>query len=66
MLSGPTAMTNTKDSVLGANGLKLDARQMSQLGHESRTQRASAEGREGLAAFGEKRRPSWYQPPTNG
>jgi methylglutaconyl-CoA hydratase len=66
MLSGPTAMTNTKDSFLGANGLKLDARQMSQLGHESRTQRASAEGREGLAAFREKRRPSWYQPPTNG
>jgi methylglutaconyl-CoA hydratase len=66
MLSGPTAMTNTKDSFLGANGLKLDARQMSQLGHESRTQRASAEGREGLAAFREKRRPAWYQPPTSG
>jgi choline dehydrogenase len=46
MLSGPTAMANTKDSFLGANGLKLDARQMSQLGHESRTQRGSAEGRE--------------------
>ena len=51
---------------LGANGLKLDARQMSQLGHESRTQRGSAEGREGLAAFREKRRPAWYQPPTSG
>jgi methylglutaconyl-CoA hydratase len=66
MLSGPTAMTNTKDSFLGANGLKLEARQMTQHGHESRTQRASAEGREGLAAFREKRRPAWYQPPTSG
>ena len=60
MLSGPTAMANTKDSFLSANGLKLDARQMAQLGHESASQRGSSEGREGLAAFREKRRPAWY------
>lgn len=64
MLSGPTAMAATKDSFLGANGLKLDARAMSQLGHESASQRGSAEGREGLAAFREKRRPGWYVPPV--
>jgi len=50
----------TKDSFLGANGLKLDDRQMALLAHEGWMQRASAEGREGLAAFREKRRPSWY------
>jgi len=64
MLSGPVAMANTKDSFLGANGLKLDQRQMAQLGHESWIQRGSAEGREGLASFREKRRPAWYMPPT--
>lgn len=64
MLSGPMAMANTKDSFLGANGLKLDARQMAQLGHESWTQRGSAEGREGLAAFRQKRRPGWVHAPT--
>jgi methylglutaconyl-CoA hydratase len=59
LLSAPSAIAMTKDSFLGATGLKLDARQMTLLAHESWTQRASAEGREGLAAFREKRRPAW-------
>jgi len=33
---------------------------MALLAHEGWMQRASAEGREGLAAFREKRRPAWY------
>ena len=61
MLSAPSAIAMTKDSFLGANGLKLDARQMSLLAHESWTQRASPEGQEGLAAFQQKRRPGWYR-----
>lgn len=61
MLSSPTAIATTKDSFLGANGLKLSAREMSLLAHESWMQRASAEGKEGLAAFREKRRPAWYR-----
>ena len=61
MLSSPSAIAMTKDSFLGANGLKLSAREMSLLAHESWMQRASAEGREGLAAFREKRRPAWYR-----
>jgi methylglutaconyl-CoA hydratase len=32
---------------------------MTALAHESWMQRAGAEGREGLAAFREKRKPSW-------
>jgi len=61
MLSAPSAIAMTKDSFLGANGLVLSAREMALLAHESWMQRASAEGREGLAAFREKRRPAWYR-----
>lgn len=59
LLSAPGAIAATKDSFLGANGLKLDAREMAQLAQESWMQRATAEAREGLAAFREKRRPGW-------
>jgi methylglutaconyl-CoA hydratase len=61
MHSAPGAMAVTKDSFLGANGLKLDAREMALLAHESWMQRASEEGKEGLRAFREKRRPAWYR-----
>lgn len=61
LLSAPGAIRVTKDSFLGANGLKLSARDMALLAHESWMQRASAEGKEGLAAFREKRRPGWYR-----
>jgi methylglutaconyl-CoA hydratase len=59
LLSSPSAVAVTKASLLGANGLILDARRMDELARESWMQRASAEGREGLAAFREKRRPRW-------
>ena len=60
-LGGPEAIAMTKRSVLGANGLLLDDRRMAMLSHEGWTQRASPEGHEGTAAFGEKRRPAWYR-----
>ena len=60
-LGGPSAIAMTKSSFLGANGLLLDERQVSMLAHESWTQRHSAEGHEGTAAFRDKRRPSWYR-----
>ena len=59
LLSAPGAIAVTKDSMLGVNGMKLDARQMALLAHEGWMQRSSAEGREGLAAFRDKRRPGW-------
>ena len=59
LLSAPGAVAITKDSFLGAAGLKLDARAMALLAHESWMQRASGEGKEGLSAFREKRRPRW-------
>ena len=60
LLAAPGAAAVTKASFLGANGLTLDARRMALLAHEGWMQRASAEGREGLRAFREKRRPGWY------
>jgi methylglutaconyl-CoA hydratase len=58
-LGGPESIAMTKRSFLGANGLLLDERQMSMLAHESWTQRYSAEGHEGTAAFREKRKPAY-------
>jgi methylglutaconyl-CoA hydratase len=57
--AAPGAASVAKDSLLGANGAKLDARAMALLAHEGWVQRASAEGREGLAAFRGRRRPAW-------
>jgi methylglutaconyl-CoA hydratase len=62
-LSAPGAIAVTKASFLAANQLTLNARDMAMLAHESWTQRNSGEGREGTAAFKEKRRPVWYVPP---
>ncbi len=62
-MGAPEAIAVTKRSFLGANGLLLDERQMSLLAHESWTQRHSAEGHEGTAAFREQRKPSWYRLP---
>jgi methylglutaconyl-CoA hydratase len=61
-LGAPGAISTTKRSFLGANGLLLDERAMSLLAHESWTQRHSSEGREGTTAFREKRNPAWYRP----
>jgi methylglutaconyl-CoA hydratase len=63
MLSAPGAIARTKHSLLGANGMLLDERDAELLAHEGWMQRQSPEGREGTAAFREKRRPAWYRPP---
>jgi methylglutaconyl-CoA hydratase len=60
LLAAPGAAAATKASLLGTNGLSLSPYAMQQLAHEGWIQRASAEGREGLAAFREKRQPGWY------
>jgi methylglutaconyl-CoA hydratase len=59
LLSAPGAVVATKRSFLGANGLVLDERAMAMLAFEGAAQRGSEEGREGTAAFREKRRPAW-------
>jgi methylglutaconyl-CoA hydratase len=62
LAAGPEAQAMTKASLLGASGALLDARQMAMLAHEGWTQRASEEGREGIAAFLGRRRPAWAPP----
>lgn len=62
-LSAPGAIAVAKASFLGANGLTLDEAQLTWLAEESWRQRSSPEGREGLAAFRERRRPGWYRAP---
>ena len=59
LLSAPGAVAVTKASLLGANGLLLDERQIQALSHEGWMQRSSPEGREGTRAFREKRVPGW-------
>ncbi len=59
LLSSPAAIAVTKTSLLESNGLTLDAHRMAQLANESWMVRAGDEGKEGLAAFKEKRKPRW-------
>jgi methylglutaconyl-CoA hydratase len=59
ILAAPGAVAVTKASLLGACGMTLDERSMMTLAHEGWMQRASAEGKEGLAAFRARRRPAW-------
>lgn len=61
-LAAPGAVAVTKRSFLGANGWHVDDRMADRLAHESWTQRASAEGQEGTAAFRERRKPAWWVP----
>jgi methylglutaconyl-CoA hydratase len=62
MLSAPGAIARTKLSLLGANGILLNERELQLLAHEGWMQRQSPEGQEGTTAFREKRKPSWYRP----
>lgn len=57
--SAPGAIARTKASLLAANGAVLEDARLQHLAHDSWLQRSSAEGREGLAAFAQKRKPAW-------
>jgi methylglutaconyl-CoA hydratase len=60
LLAAPGAVARSKASMLAATGWTLSEAGMAALAHDSWMQRASEEGREGLSAFLEKRRPAWY------
>jgi methylglutaconyl-CoA hydratase len=66
LLGAPGAVVATKRSFLGVNGLVLDERAMAMLAFEGAAQRGSEEGREGTAAFRQKRRPTWASVPSDG
>jgi methylglutaconyl-CoA hydratase len=57
--SAPGAIASTKRSLLEANGLMLSEGALRQLAQDSWMQRASVEGREGLAAFRDRRPAIW-------
>lgn len=59
--SSPAGIAAAKRSLLESNGLALSERDVTHLANESWMARAAPEGREGLAAFREKRRPAWDQ-----
>lgn len=59
LAAAPGATAVTKHSLLRANRLLLTDEESCALAEESWVQRASEEGREGLQAFRQKRRPSW-------
>jgi methylglutaconyl-CoA hydratase len=60
LLAAPGAIARSKASMLSATGWTLTEAAMAGLAHDSWMQRASEEGREGLSAFLEKRRPARF------
>lgn len=60
LLGAPGAIARSKASMLSATGWTLTESAMASLAHDSWMQRASEEGREGLSAFLEKRKPAWF------
>jgi len=59
--NGPRAMTAVKELVRDVAGGSLDERLIAATAEQAADLRASDEGREGIAAFLEKRRPSWIK-----
>ena len=57
--NGPLALTATKDLVRFVAGRPIDAEVMAETARRIADIRASEEGREGITAFLEKRKPSW-------
>jgi methylglutaconyl-CoA hydratase len=57
--NGPAAMAEAKRLIADVTGRPIDAALRTETAGRIARQRASAEGREGVAAFLEKRKPSW-------
>ena len=57
--NSPGAMAEAKRLIADVTGRPIDAALRSETAGRIARQRASAEGREGVAAFLEKRKPSW-------
>jgi methylglutaconyl-CoA hydratase len=63
LLAGPGAQALSKDLVRAVAGQSISADLISDTASRIATARASTEGREGIAAFLEKRKPAWAEPP---
>ena len=62
LLCGPNAQALSKDLIHAVAGNAINAGMISDTASRIATARASAEGREGVAAFLEKRKPVWNKP----
>jgi methylglutaconyl-CoA hydratase len=60
--NGPQAMAAAKDLIAAVAGRPVDAGQIADTAGRIADRRASAEGREGLSAYLEKRIPGWVRP----
>jgi methylglutaconyl-CoA hydratase len=60
LMAAPAAVAVTKRLVRQTVGLETSAEFREHLAVEAATRRHSAEAKEGLASFAEKRKPSWY------
>jgi methylglutaconyl-CoA hydratase len=60
LMAAPEAVAVTKRLVRRTAGLERSAEFREQLAVEAATRRHSAEAKEGLASFAEKRKPAWY------
>lgn len=58
---GPEAQAHAKDTMFYVTGCAIDDALKAETGRRIAERRASAEGREGLAAFLEKRKPAWIK-----
>jgi methylglutaconyl-CoA hydratase len=59
--AAPGAQAQAKDLVVLCTSRQIDEALLAETGHRIAAQRASAEGREGVSAFLEKRLPAWRQ-----
>ncbi len=63
--NSPSGMAASKAIIAHVRGKDIDASIIAATAQALATQRASAEGKEGLKAFFEKRKPSWAVPPPS-
>ena len=66
LLAAPEAVAVTKRLIRETAGLATAPEFRETLAVEAATRRHSAEAKEGLASFAEKRKPRWYPVPSNG
>ena len=57
--TAPGAVRDAKKLVADVSGAQIDSHLAAMTAHRIAERRASSEGKEGLAAFLEKRKPSW-------
>lgn len=66
LAAAPGAVADTKDLIASVVGRPIDSELMNETARRIAVRRATDEGKEGVSAFLEKRRPNWVQGSTDG